>query len=557
MSEKRIIDAVSRSETNKSPIKTGLWRKIAPFYNEKKSPCSHFCPCAENIPEWMYLVKRKEFAKAWEVLTSENPFPLICGRVCYRFCEAKCNRKELDEHVSINAIERFLGEFGVNNGLRAVVKDDGSLEGLKVAVIGAGPAGLSAAHFLAKEKAEVTIFDNNKELGGMLRYAIPQYRLPKELLEKEIQNMIFSLGIKVELGFKVDAHKFVELKEKFDFIIVALGAHKSKKVSEDIEDEAGIMPGLKFLHLVSSGVVGNLPANVRDVCVVGGGNTAIDVSRTALRLGAKSVKIVYRRTENEMPAHKDEIVAAKKEGVEFSFLTQPFSTRRLRESIRIACKEMRLSEPDASGRRKSVEVEGSVFEIKCDLLLYAIGEETDHSPIAGMENSFETENDFAEDQIACAGDGLYGPRSVSEAIASGKKVAEIIISRVSGNVPAKDERKVVYSEDIKLIYINQRRKDPLIHHECRLTKEGFATFKETTATITEEMASSEAASCINCGTCIGCDRCLNFCPDFSIVKMTERGYEIDKEFCKGCGLCSEVCERGVIDTKKEEGDGPN
>jgi NADPH-dependent glutamate synthase beta subunit-like oxidoreductase/Pyruvate/2-oxoacid:ferredoxin oxidoreductase delta subunit len=505
----------------------------------------------------MYFVGRKEFAKAWEVLTSENPFPLVCGRVCYRFCEAKCNRKELDEHVSINAVERFLGEYGVNNNLRASIKENGSLEGLKVAVIGGGPAGLSAAHFLAKEQAEVTIFDNNKELGGMLRYAIPQYRLPKELLEKEIQNMIFSLGIKVELGRKVDAHKFAELKDKFDFIIVALGAHRSKKVAEGIEDGPGIMPGLKFLHLVNSGFMRKLSSDVKNVCVVGGGNTAIDVSRTALRMGAQSVKIVYRRTENEMPAHKDEIAAAKKEGVEFSFLTQPVSTRRCRESLRIHCTKMRLSDPDESGRRRPVEIPESGFEIKCDLLLYATGEETDHSPIEGIKNYFKTENDMVDDSIICAGDGLYGPKSVSEAIASGKKVAGLICSLMTEKAPYTDQRKVVYPEDIKLIYVNLRRKDPKIYFERELSKEQFNAFVETTVTISEDMASSEAKGCINCGTCIGCDRCLNFCPDFSIVKTTERGYEIDKEFCKGCGLCSEVCERGVIDTKKEEGDGSN
>ncbi|PIR70164.1 MAG: hypothetical protein COU46_02755 [Candidatus Niyogibacteria bacterium CG10_big_fil_rev_8_21_14_0_10_42_19] len=547
---KRITESVSLSQTRISPLKTGLWRKIFPFYEEKKSPCAHFCPCSENIPVWMDLVRRKEFARAWEVLTEENPFPLICGRVCYRFCEEKCNRNNLDDGISINAVERFLGEYGVKNGLFAKAKSPGALEGMRVAVIGAGPAGLSAAHFLAKERAEVVIFDSELEPGGMLRCGIPEYRLPKCLLRAEIRNMVLFLGVRLELGVKIDSNKFAEIKKQFDFIIVALGAHKSKLIAR-LEDGERVMAGLSFLSSVNSRLTERFPSNIRKICVVGGGNTAIDVSRVALRLGAKTVEVLYRRTKNEMPAHKDEVMAAKKEGVKFSFLVQPLSSRRCREAIMVHCIKMKLSGPDGSGRPTPVEVEGSNFEIKCDLLLYAVGEETDYSLLGGVGYEFKTEDDIVDGNIIFAGDNLYGPRSVSEAVASGKKAAGTIIKMFSHDVLAEDDRKVVYPDDIKLLYVNLRRKNERILHEQELTREEFEAFKETTATISEDTAIEEADRCINCGTCIGCDRCIKFCPDFCIIKKGELKYEINFDFCKGCGICAEVCERGAIDIGKE------
>ncbi len=550
-----ILRAISRSEPEGKPIKTGTWRKIAPFFDEKKSPCAYFCPCAENIPVWMDLAGRGNFGKAWEVLTEENPFPMICGRACYRFCEKECNRKESEEGISINSIERFLGDFGIKNNFRAFINENGGIGGLKVAIIGGGPAGLSAAHFLAKEKADVAIFDKNSSLGGMLAIGIPQYRLPKKLLEAEIRNMVLSLGVEIKLGFNVGVREFSGIKERFDFVVVALGAHKSKKINDRINDSARIMPGLEFLRIVNSGAIKKL-SFMKRVCVVGGGNTAIDVSRVLLRLGVEDVSIVYRRTENEMPAHHDEIEAAKKEGVCFSFLTQPVSASYdIREKMSIRCRKMELSESDESGRRKPVEIPGSEFEISCDFLFYAVGEETDKSFLSGINHKFETENDFADGRVICAGDALYGPRSVSEAISSGKKAAFAIIEKAGRGKKEKDGRKIVEAKDIKFHYINRRRKNPAISSEKKLTPEEFFAFEETTETITAEAAVEEAIRCINCGICTNCQRCFNFCPDFSILEeKAGNKLMIDLEYCKGCGICAEVCERGVISSRKEGGD---
>jgi NADPH-dependent glutamate synthase beta subunit-like oxidoreductase len=556
MARRNIADSVSRSETTVSPINTGLWRKIAPLYQTKKSPCTHFCPCAENIPVWMDLVRKRKFEDAWRILTGENPFPLVCGRVCYRFCEKECNRKGIDDRVSINAVERFLGEYGVAHHLRPAVSAEKHLKEVRVAIIGGGPAGLSAAHFLAKERCSVTIYDAHKELGGLLRYGIPQYRLPKQLLELELQNMIYALGVKTKMRCRVDERLFNKLLLENDYVLVALGADKSKKMPGIDGQGSVVIAGLKLLSLVANGEITQFPGSTEHVCVIGGGNAAIDVARTSLRLGAKQVTIIYRRTENEMPAHKDEIEAAKKEGVEFSFLTLPRLVHTENaQNVRLSCVRMKLGDADTSGRQKPVEVPNSDFDIACNMVVYAIGEETDMAPVAAKRYRAETEDDICGDKVIFVGDALYGPRSVSEAIASGKKAAQKIIGVFANRTKVPDTREIVGEADIKFVYLNERRKDPKILHEKALTREQFMRFAETTATITEDMAAIEADRCINCGNCIGCDRCLNFCPDYCITKGKDGIYTVDPDFCKGCGLCSDVCERGVINTKKEGGDG--
>jgi len=550
MKRNKVLDSVSRSMPDAQSPKTGSWRRIEPSYQARLSPCTALCPCTENIPVWMNLVREKKFEEAWRELIKENPFPLICGRVCYRFCEAECNRKELGERMSINAIERFLGEYALTHNL-SIPPYVGDKNGKRVAVIGGGPAGLSAAHFLARSGFSVSIYDSEAELGGMLRYGIPEYRLPKEFLARELGAMITSLGIKTHMNVRIDSATFEQMTREYDFVVISVGAHLSRVLVDEQHHEFPFMSGLKFLSRVADKSMVQLRGNGMHVCVIGGGNTAIDVGRTAKRLGAEKVTVIYRRAEEDMPAHRDEIEAAKKEGVEFKFHALPVRSYPSLLRVSLECVAVEAALPGSDKKLPPVTIPGSTFWISCDMVLTAIGEETDLRFLGSSTDAFESERDVHGGKVYCSGDALHGPHSVSEAIASGKKVAEAIIERVSG-VVREPQIAALREGDIKFYYLNTRRKNPEIMNEKSLTAEEFRSFSETTLTISSELAAQEADRCINCGSCIACDRCLEFCPDFSITKKIDgSGYSINLDMCKGCGLCAQVCERGAITFGKE------
>ncbi|HEY9585873.1 MAG TPA: FAD-dependent oxidoreductase [Candidatus Paceibacterota bacterium] len=552
MKKARVLDFVSYSSTNVPPAKTGTWRRVTPSFQNRVSPCTDFCPCGENIPVWMDLVAKRKFEAAWRELTKENPFPLICGRVCYRFCEKECNRTTFDDRLSINAVERFLGEYAAMHDLHPLISTDPALGKVTVAVIGGGPAGLSAAHFLARAGCSVALFDEGDELGGVLRYGIPQYRMPKDLLRKEIATMVTGLGVRVFPYCHANKEFLAFARREYNYIVVALGAHQERKLFGVDYNDRLTEGGLRFLSKISSGKLSRLPERMKHVCVVGGGNTAIDVSRSALRLGAEKVTVIYRRTENEMPAHRDEVEVAKREGVEFVFLTAPVAVAREESGrIVIGCVRMELGEADESGRRSVSEVDGSAHQIGCDLTISAIGEDSDVDAMFPETYHFETEEDVYDGKVICVGDALYGPRSVSEAVASGKKAAQVIIGKATGTSRDVVPREVVGTKEIKFYYLNKRRKDPRILNEKKLCPAEFRSFAETTRTISQEMAAMEASRCINCGTCVACDRCRNFCPDYAITQGADGKYSIDLDYCKGCGLCAEVCERSAILFGKE------
>lgn len=542
---------VSRSTTTVSPFRTGSWRQITPEYRERISPCTDLCPCFGSIPKWLDLARKGDFAEAWRTMIVENPFPLITGRVCYRFCEAKCNRGAIDDKVSIGAVERFLGEYAVTKGLSPEIPITKEAAGVRVAVLGGGPGGLAAAHMLARKGADVTIYDENAELGGMLRYGIPEYRLPKELLQKELRTMIEGFGVKTELSTEINPLFFKTIALMNDYVVIAVGAHKQKELLAEKGTVQKAYGGLDLLKLIARGKLKELPKEIRNVLVVGGGNTAIDVSRSLIRLGAE-VTIVYRRSEELMPAHKDEIAAAKKEGVNFLFTTMPTNVASVGGHTRLTSVKTELREVDGGGRKRPFPIGGSEFTLDCDLLISAIGEEASFAFTSGRELRFASEYEIHSGSILMCGDALNGPHSVSEAIASGKKTAATIIARITGKAPQKRPEGGVTAEEINFSYLRSVRKDPRILGEKELSWEELRTFAEATSTMSEDMARREADRCINCGTCIACDRCLSFCPDFAITRSQDGAYAINYDMCKGCGICAEVCERGVIIYEKRE-----
>ncbi|OGZ07073.1 MAG: hypothetical protein A3D65_01360 [Candidatus Lloydbacteria bacterium RIFCSPHIGHO2_02_FULL_50_13] len=553
MDKKNAATFVSLSDTNVSPFRTGLWRKSTPIFENRIAPCTDLCPCGENIPAWMHLLSEGMIEDAWRECTKENPFPLICGRVCYRFCEAKCNREGIDDKLSINAAERFLGEWAVTHGLRPVFPANGKGSGLSVAIVGGGPAGLSAAYRLRREGASVTIYDEREHLGGMLRYGIPEYRLPKVLLERELDAMIGGIGIETRLGASVSVDVLKEIVASNDYVLFAHGAHRSRSMVDKNGKALPFIDGLVFLAHAAAKWIKRFTESVRHVSVIGGGNTAIDVARTALRLGAKQVTVIYRRREEDMPAHRDEIAEARKEGVDFLFLALPTEVNRDDGgAVILTCVPVELRAQAEERKVLPVPRTDLPFFFATDLAISAIGEETDWGFLGDGRHGFTDESDVEDGRFLATGDALTGPRSVSEAIASGKKAADAILARYTKQTEGVKDCERVRRDEIKFWYLNPVRKDPRIANGKTLTREEFFAFGETTVTISKEDAIAEAARCINCGTCISCDRCLVFCPDYAILRNDDGSYDINLDMCKGCGLCADVCERGAIRFEKEK-----
>jgi formate dehydrogenase major subunit len=375
---------------------TGSWRNVRPYYDFKVSPCRLGCPTAENIQRYIYLVTENDYEQAWRTLIESNPMPSVTGRVCFHPCMEKCTRKDYDQAINIPAIERSIGDMGLDNPkwtpkARASKKE-------KVAVVGGGPAGLSCAFYLARQGYPVTLFETEDALGGTLRWGIPEYRLPNDLLDRVIASILESGPITVKTGTSLGGDVALgTLEKEYAAVFVGTGLMKSRPMGVPGEDRPGVERGLEFLRKVNGGKKVD-PG--RTVVVVGGGNTAMDVARCARRSGSE-VTVVYRRTMNEMPAIKDEIEEAEKEGVFFHFLAAPKSiTRSGSGPAKVVFQKMKLGSPDESGRRRPVPDGDATFSMDVDTVFTAIGEEGDAAPFEktiDLEGSLiQTKNEFGQ-----------------------------------------------------------------------------------------------------------------------------------------------------------------
>jgi NADPH-dependent glutamate synthase beta subunit-like oxidoreductase len=474
-------------------------------------------------------------------------------------------------------MERFMADMASKHGRRLSRKREKRPE--KVAVIGSGPAGLTCAYHLARMGYGVTVFEALPVLGGMLRVGIPEYRLPKKVLEEEI-DQILELGVKAEINTRLGGNLSLGDLKEFQALFVALGNHQSKSLGIPGEEAQEIMSGVEFLRDVSLGKEVSLG---KRVAVIGGGNTAIDAARSALRLGAKP-SILYRRTREEMPAFPGEILEAEEEGIEISFLVSP--VRVLEEKGRIKqleCVKNRLGPPDEDGRRRPVEIKGSNFTLEVDQIISAIGEEPDLSPLpkklVAKDNTIITDERGATKQAGmfAGGDILQQPRTVVHAIGSGKRAAifidcllknqkweglfEALRVGEKGSLSMKrylqeeGERaplssKTVRLKDLNLDYFDYKKRPKMPKAKA---SRRTGSFGEVNLGFSEEMAVEEAKRCFNCGVCNLCDNCYIFCPDVAVHKKGEDELnEIDYEHCKGCGICMEECPRDVI-VMEEEG----
>jgi NADPH-dependent glutamate synthase beta subunit-like oxidoreductase len=553
--------------------KTGAWRTQRPFYEDKTSPCSAACPVGNDIVAFIQKTTEGDFGGAWNLIREENPFPGVCGRICFHPCESKCNRRDYDEPIAIHALERFVSDFASNLD-RKTKKTLGARKG-KIAVIGSGPAGMSCAYHLAKLDYDVTVFESFSLAGGILRTGIPSYRLPKDVLDREISN-IAELGVEIRTGMPFGENLSLEDLTAYQAIFIATGAHRSRELHIRGGKGRGVFSGLDLLKKINLGRKVTLGDKI---AIVGGGNTAIDVARSVVRLGKKAT-ILYRRSKEEMPAFGEEMMEALEEGVKIRYLVNPIRIQQKDSLHRLECLRIELGEKDESGRRKPVPIPGSNFFFEADNVIIAAGEEVELSflpkRLEKREGIVLTQRDgnTGVRGIFAGGDLTSNQRTVAHAIGSGKKVALAIDCYLNGKDSEEALRQILTGEGpsismFRYLHPQERLMNPHVVTFDELNTDYFEPsrrqretkgpikkrikgFEEVTSGFTEGIALDEAERCFSCGTCVGCENCYVFCPDASIIKIGEvLSRQVDYDFCKGCGICFSECPRGVISLKEE------
>jgi 2-oxoacid:acceptor oxidoreductase delta subunit (pyruvate/2-ketoisovalerate family) len=562
---------------NPNLMKTGTWRFNRPIFAPGAAPCHEACPAGVDIRKIIGLIREGQIAAALESYLEENPFPSICGRVCAHPCEKACNRGSYGAAVSINGLENYLSG---NLPLQTLLVEN---NGKRVAIIGSGPAGLACGYFLRRLGYGITVFERDSQAGGILRYGIPEYRLPKDILDLEIQKLT-ALGIdirtKKELGQNLT---MAELKD-YDALFVATGAYLSIIPEITGIDVEGVYNGLDFLKAVA---MGKIKSFAKRVAVIGGGNTAVDAARTILRLSGTPI-IYYRRSQEELPAIVDEIKDCQNEGIEFQYLVTPVKV--ISDQNKITGVEFirnRLGEPDSSQRRAPIPIAGSNFQVQAEAVILATGEGTDIKPFSGLldtQQQLIKVNELSQtsvSQIFAGGDIVHTRRTVVDAIRSGKQAAIGIdcylkgsnkkeILRLLQSIATNDQGGLSFKQYLAKEFTQTRppvtRYEDLnpsyFEHLARNERQELAvesrisSFQEVRAKFPAEAAIKEAERCFSCGQCNSCGNCFVLCPDGSVSfdkdKEIALQMEYNYDYCKGCGICMEECPRGVIQMVQEE-----
>ena len=523
----------------------GPVRSQRPVYADLLPPCNAACPAGENIQSWLAHVEAGRHEQAWRAIVADNPFPSIHGRVCYHPCETGCNRAQLDSAVSIHGIERFLGDLAAERGWKLAPPP--ARTGSRVLVVGAGPSGLSAAYHLARRGHEVEVRDAGDEPGGMMRYGIPAYRLPRDVLDTELER-IESLGVRFTAGHRVEDLAAERLEGRFDAVFVAVGAHLSKHVEIPARDAGRIVDAVSFLRSVASG---DRPQIGRRVAVYGGGNTAMDSARTARRLGADEALVVYRRTRAQMPAHEEEAEEAEREGVRINWLR----TITAFDGPTLTVEAMELDEngvPKPTGRFE---------ELAADTVILALGQDADTSFLRAMPGvEFTPEGTVVVSSsmmtgcpgVFAGGDMVPAERTVTVGVGHGKKAARHIDTWLRGaSDPLVPKHVEATFDKLHLWYFGDasRRSEPELAPDDRVS--GFA---EVTGGLTAEEAIFESGRCLSCGNCFECDGCLGACPEDAVIKLgVGHRYRFDYDRCTGCGACFEQCPVHAIEMVAEDG----
>ncbi len=523
--------------------RTGTWRTMRPEYLDRLPPCNSACPAGENVQGWLFHAESGDYEAAWRLLTADNPLPATMGRVCYHPCETSCNRGHFDEAVGINAVERFLGDEAIRRGW--AFSRSSSPTGKRVLVVGAGPSGLSAAYHLARLGHAVTILEAGPLAGGMMRFGIPKYRLPREVLDAEV-GRILDLGVAIQLNFKVANLSETIKAGSFDAAFLAVGAHIAKRAYIPAGSAAKVLDAVSVLRSME----GEAPPLLgRRVVVYGGGNTAIDVARTARRLGAAESVIVYRRTRERMPAHDSELEEALQEGV----LVKWLSTIKQAGESSITVEKMRLDE------KGNPQPTGEYETLQADSVVLAHGQDVDLSLLDGVpglevkDGMVRVSADMMTGHpgIFAGGDMVPGERTVTVAVGHGKKAARHIDAWLRGTryaPPPKNEAAAF--ENLNTWYYSDAPKTmrPTLDLVRRQS-----TFEEVTQGFDESTALYEARRCLSCGNCFECDNCYGVCPDNAVVKLGPgMRFRFNYDYCKGCGICAAECPCGAIRMVPEE-----
>jgi len=523
--------------------RTGSWRTVRPVYVDRLPPCNDACPSGENIQGWLFHAESGDYERAWRLLTEANPLPACMGRVCYHPCETACNRAQLDQCVGVNAIERFIGDEALKHGWK--FRSAGKSTGMRVLVVGAGPSGLSAAYQLARSGHAVTIREAGPLAGGMMRFGIPKYRLPREVLDAEIARIV-ALGVSIELNSKVDDVLAAKRDGHFDAVFLAVGAHIAKRAYLPAGSAGKMLDAVEVLRSMEGE---ERPLLGRRVVVYGGGNTALDVARTAKRLGAEESVIVYRRTREKMPAHDAELEEALQEGV----LVKWLSTIREAGESSITVEKMTLDD------KGMAQPTGEFETLQTDSVVLALGQDVDLSLLDGVPGlvidggvvKVDANMMTGHPGIFAGGDMVSGERTVTVGIGHGKLAARNIDAWLRGETWTHPPRHELATFDkLNTWYYSDAPKAqrPLLDMVRRQS-----TFDEVVGGFDPATAQFEARRCLSCGNCFECDNCYGVCPDNAVIKLgAGNRYAFNYDYCKGCGLCVSECPCGAIRTQAEE-----
>ncbi|HEY6866374.1 MAG TPA: FAD-dependent oxidoreductase [Candidatus Eisenbacteria bacterium] len=592
------VPPVAVSSTSTRVNRTGSWKYIRPEYHDRIAPCNQRCPVGIDIEGAMNLVREGRIAEAQDLVRRENPLPSITGRVCDYPCEGACHRGRFDGAVAVHAVERFLGDLGLEGPPPAPAPRTRRAD---IGIVGSGPAGLACAYHLARLGYGVTVYEAEPEAGGVLRWGIPEYRLPKRVVAGEVERLR-ALGVDIRCGVRVGADLTAGELERHAAVFVATGAQRGRRLGIPGDGAPGVRSGLEFLREVNAG---GRPELGRHVVVIGGGNTAMDCARTAVRLGA-DVTVLYRRGRAEMPANAEEIEDALHEGVRLVFLTAPVEVRTAPrpperpplESLEsmyegaeavdaeprvsgLMCVRVALGAPDASGRRRPEPVPGTETFVPADSVLTALGEEADLDFLPGdlaRAGGLVIVNPLGGTSRTAwfaGGDLTDQPRTVAWAIGSGKRAAlgidralrlrdgetgdgtdlralrfgpegNLSAARWAGTDPV--PRTAEINEVVAFEQLHLQHFAPVPRHPERMAEpaERRHAFVESNQGMAPAEALAEAGRCFNCGVCNECELCLIFCSDVAISRREGGRFEIAYDYCKGCGVCAAECPRGAI-----------
>lgn len=550
---------------NKSEAAAGSSARITPVFRpaqaEKAAPCQAGCANCGDIRGWIGKVaqrkktgitRKEAYSQAWRIIAEVNPFPATLGRICPHPCEKHCNRSDLDEPLSINAMERFLGDHAIQNGLPLPRLQDSVKKGW-IGVVGAGPSGLSFAYQMSRRGHRVSVYDAREKPGGMLRYGVPDFRLPQEVLDAEIER-ILDLGIELKLNCNIGVDvSLADLRARHDNLYLGVGAQKGCDLSIPGADGPSVLTGSEYLRRINCGE--NISLGSR-VLVVGGGNTAIDAARCARRAGSE-VTILYRRSREEMPAFPDEIEDAIEEGVQLVLLAAPARIERSEDGSLIGAQvsRMALGSPDSSGRRRPVPVSGPECWLTADAVIAAVSQ----IPVLEGLESAEHEGDWlvghtehGGSDVLLAGGDATGVGIAGNAIMQGRLAAEQLHRRLCGTGPAGEKDSDLHEINSEQVLFTSKESCAAVQPAKLPGEARLAAGKgEFTGTITESQFLAEVDRCFSCGLCSGCEQCYMYCTSGCFTRLENPGpgryFSLNLDSCKECGKCIEVCPCGFLE----------